>query len=325
MEMQQVRYFLALSRTLNFTRAAEAANVSQPALTRAIQQLEHELGGPLFHRERGNTHLSELGRIMLPYLEAIQTQTEAARKHARSLQRLETATLRIGAMCTIGPAVLSDLLIRFQADFPNVEVVVSDDSSAGVLDALRDGDVDAAIVGAMDEADERFHALSLFRERFVVAVAKDHPFAAKNVVEVQDLHGQDYVRQSRCEAFEAAARELVARGIRPKKVFSSDRDDWVQGMVRAGLGFAFLPEMCVSDPGLVVRRLVEPEFVRTIMLATVRGRPHSPAVGAFVRAARAFAWPQPPLEADAAVGRQVSVSQVAGRGSGQTLQPALAA
>src|SRR4051812_35550001 len=103
MEMQHVRYFLALSRTLNFTRAAEASNVSQPALTRAIQQLEHELGGPLFHRERQRTHLSELGRIMLPYFEAIQAQTDAARTHAKSLKKLDKATLNIGAMCTIGP------------------------------------------------------------------------------------------------------------------------------------------------------------------------------------------------------------------------------
>ena len=84
MEMQQVRYFVALADELNFTRAADRCNVSQPALTRAIQQLEHELGGPLFHRERGNTHLSELGRMMLPYLEAIHAQTLAARAQAKS-------------------------------------------------------------------------------------------------------------------------------------------------------------------------------------------------------------------------------------------------
>src|SRR3954451_4233330 len=108
MEMQQVRYFLALAKTLNFTRAAEASNVSQPALTRAIQQLEHELGGPLFHRERQNTHLSELGRIMLPYLEQIHSQTEAPKAQAKSLKKLDNVTLKIGVMCTIGPAMISD-------------------------------------------------------------------------------------------------------------------------------------------------------------------------------------------------------------------------
>ena len=85
MEMQQVRYFVALADTLNFTRAAEKCNVSQPALTRAIQQLEHELGGPLFHRERGNTHLSELGRMMFPYLQTVEESARAAREQGENL------------------------------------------------------------------------------------------------------------------------------------------------------------------------------------------------------------------------------------------------
>src|SRR6187431_2645701 len=88
MEMQQVRYFVALASTLNFTRAAEQCNVSQPALTRAIQQLEHELGGPLFHRERNNTHLSELGKMMLPYLEGVEASSKAAKEAARSARKL---------------------------------------------------------------------------------------------------------------------------------------------------------------------------------------------------------------------------------------------
>ena len=66
MEMHQVRYYVALCETLNFTRAAEQCNVTQPALTRAIRSLEDKAGGPLIHRERGNTHLTELGRLMLP-------------------------------------------------------------------------------------------------------------------------------------------------------------------------------------------------------------------------------------------------------------------
>ena len=88
MEMQQVRYFVALAETLNFTRAAERCNVTQPALTRAIQQLEHELGGPLFNRERANSHLTELGRLMLPFLRQIWTQTAAAKEDLTTLRAL---------------------------------------------------------------------------------------------------------------------------------------------------------------------------------------------------------------------------------------------
>ena len=82
MEMHQVRYFLAVAEELNFTRAAEKCHVAQPSLTRAIQLLEGELGGPLFHRERANTHLSELGRTVKPYLEQVYGQTLQAKRLA---------------------------------------------------------------------------------------------------------------------------------------------------------------------------------------------------------------------------------------------------
>jgi len=296
MEMQQVRYFLALSRTLNFTRAAEQVHVSQPALTRAIQQLEHELGGPLFHRERQRTHLSELGRIMLPYLEAIRAQSEAAREHARSLKRVERTTLKIGAMCTIGPALLSDLLFKFQMQHPEVNLEVTDRGVADLLEMLAAGDLHLALFGMPDGPDLRFHTLPLFKERFVVALPPGHRLCEQNVVRVADLNQENYVNRANCEIYDFAGREFRAAGCTVRQVFASERDDWVQGMIKAGLGFGFFPELSVTDPALVVRRLVDPEFIRTIMLVTVRGRPHSPAVGAFVREARAFPWPTTEFE-----------------------------
>ncbi|MBI1198002.1 MAG: LysR family transcriptional regulator [Phenylobacterium sp.] len=296
MEMQQVRYFLALARTLNFTRAAEQSNVSQPALTRAIQQLEAELGGPLFHRERQNTHLSELGRMMLPYLEQIHAQTEAAKAQARSLKKLDNVTLRIGVMCTIGPAMISDLIVQFRLAHPNVELEVTDEGSDQLMEMLSKGDLNLALFGLPEGPDVRFHALPLFQERFVIAVPSEHPLAQKNVVTCRDTHDHTYVNRANCEYYDFARRQLREQGVRWKQVFSSERDDWVQGMIKAGLGFGFFPELSVTDPGLVTRRLVDPEFVRTIMLVSVRGRPHSPAVGAFVQQARAFKWPQGQFE-----------------------------
>jgi len=84
--------------------------------------------------------------------------------------------------------------------------------------------------------------------------------------------------------------DFMRRGVSTRTVFSSTRDDWVQGMIKAGLGFGFFPQYCVIDQDLVVRPLIEPGYSRTIYLATVRGRPHSPAVGAFVKEARHHDW-----------------------------------
>lgn len=293
MEMQQVRYFLALSGALNFTRAAEQVGVTQPALTRAIQQLEAELGGPLFHREGRRTHLSELGRTMLPYFEGILAQAEAARSQAQSLKALDRATLHIGVMCTVGPAIIADLVVAFRAANPGVDLRVSDMAAAELTGRLDAGDLDLALFGLPEGLDDRFHSLPLFRERFVVAVPRDHRFAAWNVVRAADLHDENYVSRASCEYFDHAGRQFHGRGVVMRKVFSSERDDWVQGMIKAGLGLGFIPEFSVTDPALVIRKLIDPEFERTIMLVTVRGRPHAPAVGAFVRQARAFAWPEP--------------------------------
>ena len=105
MEIHEIRYFMMLSQTLNFTRAAESCNVSQPALTRAIQNLEDKLGaGPLVNRERGNTHLTELGHIMVPYFEQVLAGVEQAQVKAQSYRQSSVASLSLGLMCTIGPS-----------------------------------------------------------------------------------------------------------------------------------------------------------------------------------------------------------------------------
>jgi len=291
MEMQQVRYFVALARTLNFTRAAEQCNVSQPALTRAIQQLEHELGGPLFHRERNNTHLSELGQMMLPYLETVEASTHAARQAAQAAKKIEKITLTLGAMCTIGPQLVAELIVRFQSEHPDVEVRVIDGEAHAMIEALQKGDLHISIVGVPEELPDTLHQLPIFSERFVVAVPKGHPWELKNAVHVSDLNGEPYVGRANCEVFQMVSEDFARRGVKPRKVFSSPRDEWVQKMIKAGLGFGFFPEYCVTDPDLVVRPLIEPGYSRTIYLATVRGRPHSPAVGAFVREARRHSWP----------------------------------
>ena len=290
MEMQQVRYFVTLAEVLNFTRAAELCNVSQPALTRAIQQLEHELGGPLFHRERGNTHLSELGRMMQPYLATIHDQTKAAKEQAKAAGKLEKATLKIGAMCTIGPQLITELVIRFRTAHPDIELMLLDGGAAQMIERLESGELEIAVVGVPEELPETLHQLPIFEEPFVIALPPNHRLCARNPVRAAELHDEPYVSRTNCEVYTSVKNDLNSRGIFMRKVFSSTRDDWVQGMIKAGLGLGFFPEYAVTDPDLVVRPLVEPAYSRTIYLATVRGRPHSPAVGAFIQEARRYPW-----------------------------------
>lgn len=290
MELSQVRYFLTLCDTLNFTRAAEKCNVTQPSLTRAIHALEHEFGGPLLHRERNRTHLTDLGNLVRPYLEQVLRQSLAAKERAKSFTALEEASLDIGIMCTLAPHMMMNLMATFHAENPGVEITLRDANIALLQGQLDAGELDVALMAFPRGTPDGYHALPLYRERFLIAFAPGHPFEALNAVRAKDLDGHHYLGRINCE-FGEYMREIYRElGVELTRPYRSERDDWIQTMAAAGLGFSFIPESCVTLPGLVTRPLTEPEVVRTVSLVTVRGRPHSSAVGAFVRAATREKW-----------------------------------
>src|SRR5204863_275001 len=185
------------------------------------------------------------------------------------------------------------------AQHPNVEVRVVDTGAPEMIEMLEKGDLEVAVVGVPHELPDSLHQLPIFEENFVILLPPDHRLGMSNPIRAAELDKEPYVSRSNCEVFEPVRKELNDRGVFLRQVFSSPRDDWVQGMIKAGLGLGFFPEFSVSDPDLVVRPLVDPSFHRSIHLATVRGRPHSPAVGAFVQEARRFPWPSSRLPASA--------------------------
>jgi DNA-binding transcriptional LysR family regulator len=307
MEMHQIRYFLAVADSLNFTKAAESCHVAQPSLTRGIKLLEEELGGVLFHRERANTHLSELGQMVLPYLTQVYEQARTAKEQAVSYARLQQTTLKLGVMCTVAPTQLVSLIGAMQNRHRGVELQIFDASARDLQERLVKGDLEVAIYClAGDAKDERLHHMPLFREQFMIVVAQGHGLASRNAIRVPELDGERYLNRVNCELNGYAGPIWREHGAAINMVYRSERDDWILAMIAAGLGFGFMPEYSVNHPGVVARRLVEPEFWREVNLVTVRGRPHSPAVGAFVREAMHTPWLGQPALAVARTAEQVS-------------------
>ncbi len=126
MEMHQIRYFMAVADTLNFTKAAESCRVTQPALSRGIQALEEEMGGQLVRRERALTHLTDLGRLMRPYLGQVLRQSEAAKQSAKQFLGLERAPLKLGVMCTIGPLHFTTFLGKFHHENHGIQLHIAE-------------------------------------------------------------------------------------------------------------------------------------------------------------------------------------------------------
>lgn len=291
MEMHQIRYFLAVCEHRNFTRAAEICHVAQPSLTRAIKLLEEEFGGLLFHRERANTHLSDLGRLMLPYLQQVHDQSQAAKRTALELAAGQRQQLRLGIMCTIAPTLVLDLIDTVRRKHPAVELLMIDDSAQTLEEKLLAGELQAAIYCIPgEEPNDRLHYIELFREAFMIALAAGHRLADRQEIRVRDLDGENYVNRRNCEIYQYASAVFAAQNAQCPMIYGSERDDWVLAMIAAGLGFGFIPEYSITHPGVVARRCVEPEFWRDVALVTVRGRPHSPAVGMLVRESLRQRW-----------------------------------
>ena len=148
MELSQVRYFLAVARELNFTRAAEQCNVTQPALSRGIKMLEDEFGGALFRRERRHTHLTELGRMVHTYLAGIYENSMSAKQIAEQYTRLKKTPLKLGIMSTISPNEIVELVAAICAHHPGVELHLCDTdakSTAGAPAVGRAGGSDLCL------------------------------------------------------------------------------------------------------------------------------------------------------------------------------------
>lgn len=289
MEMHQVRYFVALCDSLNFTRAAEQCGVSQPSLTKAIQRLEEELGGPLFARERNLTHLTDLGRMMRPHLDAVYQASEAVRLQANSFHKMESGSVRLGVMCTIGPARLVGFLKRFREDFPSIEIALKDAPGKEILAMLTEGELDVALLGLPD-LPERCDSQTLYRERYVVAFHPGHRFEAMTTVAYRELNRENYLSRVNCEYVDHFATLGIPDEANVNVCFETEREDWIQAMILAGLGCAIMPEFLPSLPGIATRPLVEPELQRDVKLATMAGRRFSPALRAFVSLAARHNW-----------------------------------
>jgi DNA-binding transcriptional LysR family regulator len=133
----------------------------------------------------------------------------------------------------------------------------------------------------------------------VIAVHRDHRLANQGTFPVRQLGGESYIHRMNCEFAGYADEILRQQGVTCTPTYWSERDDWTLAMVAAGLGFGFMPANAANYPGVIALPVVEPEFWREVNLVSVRGRPHSPAVGALVREAVRKSWFGKPARAAA--------------------------
>ncbi len=293
MEFNQVRYFLTLANTLNFTRAAESCNVTQPALTRAIQKLEEELGGLLFYRERNLTQLTELGQLMRPLLEQTSAAAQAAREQAQAFKRRESAPLRLGLDYSVSASVLTPVLGELAARIKGFELIMRQYSSPEIGRLLLEGSIDAGLVAARDDIPDRLNRWELYEERLVVLCPPTHALSGLDEVPVARLAQERILRREipDCAVTRVLAPLCAAAGIELQLQHSGSQEDSSprngQGLARRRAGGRASTR---SARGWSPGRSPAAEAARPVVLAAVAGRQHGPSVASFLKLMRARDW-----------------------------------
>jgi DNA-binding transcriptional LysR family regulator len=291
MDLKQIRYFLNLADTLNFTRAAQLSDVSQPALTKAIQRLEDELGGRLIYRDGKDTRLTELGRTLRGEFETIISTEMRARELADLVTREKRTRISIGIANTMGPNPVWPFLETFLSDMPDVEAVIQSVRPQMAEEMVLSGAIDACFYNSVNLANPKLQAIPLYRERLMLAAGRDHEFSALDAVPMKALRSEMYIDRIKCEFREAVIEHFMDQDVLARPVIQSDREDWVQNAIARGFGISMLPEHSVVVDGIKLTPVSGLSLSREVGLLTVFGSATAPAIQRLRARAGDYDWP----------------------------------
>jgi DNA-binding transcriptional LysR family regulator len=288
--MHQIRYFLAVSETLNLTKAAEHCNVAQPALTRALKTLEIELGGELLRRERALSHLTQLGQRMLPMLRQCYEAALSAKMVAASIRNGAAGPLSIAISHTVGLSHFTPTLRELSRAFPDLELKLHRGSGSEVADFLKSGAAELAIAGPLNESWSRLDEFPLFEEPFGLVVSRTHRLACCDKAEFKDVASEKLLINTGCEMVEELIAYLRANGILDAATHQVTTLEDVMALLKVDLGVAIIPVGAVETNGLCHIPLKQFDFSRRVSVYTVAGRQRAIACATLFNVLRAAEW-----------------------------------
>jgi LysR family transcriptional regulator, hydrogen peroxide-inducible genes activator len=289
MELNQLRYFVVVARTGSFVKAAEECGVAQPSLSQQIKKLETGIGAPLFDRLGRGLKLTRYGEALLPAAQDIIRKTIETGKQMASLQRDDQGKLTIGVIPTILPYSMARPLAAFRDEHKNVELEIQESTTEKLLEGLRAGQIDIAIL-ALPIKQPEIVCSELFREPLMVAVPESHPLSKAKALAVPQLVSERMLllRDGHCLRDDVLTVCSRAR-VQFQQVFESDHLASIFALVASGFGVSIVPALSAPNSGCHLLPL-EPASVRRIGYAQVKGHHSLPVQKRFIQFLRKWKW-----------------------------------
>ena len=273
MELRHLRYFVAVARRLNFSRAAEDLHVAQPAISQQIRALELELGVQLFDRMGRRVALTRAGEVLLPHANQVLAAVELAANEVRELGHLSRGSASLGAPPTVSTHLLPARLTHFRTLYPGLDVALREAGTESLLKLVEDGQLDLAIVTA-DGLPAAVERLPYLEEDYVLAVSALHPLSRKKDVRLADLANEPFILfPTGYKLREVTLAACKRAGFEPRIALDGGAMQSALEFVAAGLGVALVPELALTN-AINIRRLAIADQTLRRRLALVWRKGH---------------------------------------------------
>lgn len=273
MEFHQLRDFVAVASTGNFSQAASQCHVAQPSLSKAVQKLESEMGEKLFVRSKRGTLLTSAGDILYRHAVRILKEEEEAKKEIAESNGTLTGKMHVGVLSTISPNFLPKAFAQFNQKFPSFHVIVVEDKASHLHRRVISGELDIALV-TLPLPGNGVQKEILFEEELLLAAPPGHPLAVKENIELKDLENEQFILMEEEHCLAAQVTSFFQKnGVHAQCTMHMSHIETVQAMIMVGLGISMVPRMAVSARiPLVYRSLGNPKPTRTVTAIWKTGR-----------------------------------------------------
>lgn len=283
MELQQLEYFKVVAKLQHMTQAAEQLNISQPALSKSISNIEQEIGVPLFDRQGRSIYLNRYGKLFLESVDIILKEFQKAKQEITELVKPGYGEVSLGFIHTLGMEVVPDLMAHIHEKYPNMKFNLTQAASYNLLKRLEEGGIDLCLSQRIFSKVIDIKWIELWSEELFVIVPKNHRFRNRETIELIEIKDDPFIAIKEGNMLRKIVDHLFGQvGIKPNITFEGEEMHTVAGFVGAGLGVSLIPNVRgLNEHNVCKIRVTNPICERKIGVSWAGGRYLSPAATQF--------------------------------------------
>ena len=248
MDIRHLEYFSEVAEQLSFTKASQTLHVSQPSISKAIKNLEGELGVPLFYRSSKQLELTDAGKAVLLNAKKVLEAFKNLTLELTDLMELKSGEIRIGIPPIVGAAFFSKLISQYKEKYPLVKITLTEVGTKKIKKGVEEGSLDIGLICTLPAQGSSFEIINVIKDPLMLIVHRDHALASNKDVHFSELKNEPFILYRKdFTLYDLIIEECSKNNFQPNIVCESSQKDFLLGMVEGKMGIALLPSKICED------------------------------------------------------------------------------